>query len=105
MILGRVASLQCKVSHAATVVVAVHWLHNNNPLRLEGNPRVSVRQDGTLEIQEVRAADVGTYTCVVSSYVCVLSVNLIAVYLFQLMKIIVFSIFNVIGFSVFQFQS
>ncbi|KAK4323993.1 hypothetical protein Pmani_005348 [Petrolisthes manimaculis] len=67
VILGRVASLQCKVSHAATVDVEVRWLHNNNPLRLTGNPRVSVRQDGTLEIQEVRAADVGTYTCVVTS--------------------------------------
>lgn len=80
VILGRVASLQCKVSHADTVAFAVHWLHNNNPLREEGNHRVSVRRDGTLEIQEVRAADVGTYTCVVSCYVCALNDEFIVFY-------------------------
>nr|XP_045601913.1 protein sidekick-like isoform X1 [Procambarus clarkii] len=67
VILGRVATLQCKVSHAATVAVQVQWFHGNNVIDPEGTPRISVRQDGTLEIQEVRAADVGLYTCVVIS--------------------------------------
>lgn len=67
VILGRVATLQCKVSHAPTVLVHVHWFHENNAIDSEGSPRISVRQDGTLEIQEVRAADVGLYTCVVIS--------------------------------------
>jgi protein sidekick len=31
------------------------------------SPRVSIRSDGTLEIQAVRAADVGEYTCAVKS--------------------------------------
>ncbi|KAG7176448.1 sidekick-like 1 [Homarus americanus] len=67
VILGRVASLQCKVSHAPTVSVQVQWFNGNIAIDPEGSPRISVRQDGTLEIQEVRAADVGLYTCVVIS--------------------------------------
>ncbi|XP_050687397.1 protein sidekick-like isoform X4 [Eriocheir sinensis] len=67
VILGRVATLQCKVSHAPSVAVHVQWSHENNIIELDGNPRISVRNDGTLEIQEVRAADVGLYTCVVTS--------------------------------------
>ncbi|KAK8382212.1 hypothetical protein O3P69_015266 [Scylla paramamosain] len=67
VILGRVATLQCKVSHAPSVTVHVQWSHGNNIIQSEGNPRISVRSDGTLEIQEVRAADVGLYTCVVTS--------------------------------------
>ena len=66
VILGRVASLQCKVSHAPSVSFGVQWSHDGTPVEPEGTPRISVRQDGTLEIQEVRAADVGTYTCMVS---------------------------------------
>ncbi|XP_064109452.1 protein sidekick-like isoform X2 [Macrobrachium nipponense] len=67
VILGRVANLQCKVSHAPTVSVGVQWFHDGVQVEPEGTPRISIRQDGTLEIQEVRAADVGTYTCVVTS--------------------------------------
>lgn len=73
VILGRVATLQCKVSHAPSVAVHVQWFHENNIIEPNGNPRISVRNDGTLEIQEVRAADVGLYTCVVSiSAICFL---------------------------------
>ncbi|KAK7082429.1 Protein sidekick-2 [Halocaridina rubra] len=67
VILGRVANLQCKVSHALTVMVQVTWYHDSVLVEPSSTPRISVRQDGTLEIQEVRAADVGTYTCVVTS--------------------------------------
>lgn len=67
VILGRVATLQCKVSHAPSVTVHIQWSHGNSVIESEGNPRISVRNDGTLEIQEVRAADVGLYTCVVST--------------------------------------
>ena len=33
----------------------------------QGSHRISIRQDGTLDIQEVRAQDVGVYTCRVTS--------------------------------------
>lgn len=69
VILGRVATLQCKVSHAPSVTVHVQWSHGHNIIEPNGNPRVSVRNDGTLEIQEVRAADVGLYTCMVSTLI------------------------------------
>lgn len=65
VILGRVASLQCKVSHAPSVSVDIHWYHEKNHIDPNGTPRISIRQDGTLEIQEARAADVGQYTCMV----------------------------------------
>ncbi|XP_047493701.1 protein sidekick-like isoform X3 [Penaeus chinensis] len=67
VILGRVASLQCKVSHAPSVSVDIHWYHEKNHIDPNGTPRISIRQDGTLEIQEARAADVGQYTCMVRS--------------------------------------
>lgn len=66
VILGRVATLQCKVSHAPSVAVHIQWSHGNSIIKPDGNPRISVWNDGTLEIQEVRAADVGLYTCMVS---------------------------------------
>ena len=69
VILGHVASLQCKVSHAPSVDVQVIWYHDNLPIDPSTSQRINVRHDGTLQIQEARAADVGQYTCLVSKFI------------------------------------
>lgn len=65
MILGHVATLQCQTSHAPSVKVLVIWYHDSLPIDPYASQRINVRHDGTLEIQEARAADVGLYTCMV----------------------------------------
>lgn len=62
VLLGNTATLQCKVSSDPSVPYQVDWFHNGQPVGI-GTQRVSVGGDGTLEIQAVRAADVGDYTC------------------------------------------
>ncbi|XP_039293021.1 protein sidekick isoform X1 [Nilaparvata lugens] len=66
VLLGNTATLQCKVSSDPTVPYQVDWFHNTQPLGF-GGQRVSVKGDGTLVIQAVRAADVGDYACVLTS--------------------------------------
>ncbi|KAL1140779.1 hypothetical protein AAG570_000709, partial [Ranatra chinensis] len=66
VLLGTTATLQCKVSSDPSVPYQVDWFHNSIPIGY-GTQRVSVGGDGTLTIQAVRAADVGDYTCMLSS--------------------------------------
>ncbi|XP_046680839.1 protein sidekick isoform X3 [Homalodisca vitripennis] len=66
VLLGNTATLQCKVSSDPTVPYQVDWFHNGQPVGV-GTQRVSIAGDGTLEIQAVRAADVGDYTCALVS--------------------------------------
>ncbi|XP_069695045.1 protein sidekick isoform X3 [Periplaneta americana] len=67
VLLGHTATLQCKVSSDQTVPYDIAWFHNNEMLKTTDSHRISIQSDGTLEIQAVRAADVGDYTCAVSS--------------------------------------
>lgn len=62
--MGLTASLQCKVSHDPIVNYNIDW-HRDTQTPITNGQRISVLTDGTLEIQAVRASDVGTYTCVV----------------------------------------
>ncbi|XP_024084969.1 protein sidekick [Cimex lectularius] len=66
VLLGNTATLQCKVSSDPTVPYQIDWFHNNLPVGV-GTQRVRVGGDGMLTIQAVRAADVGDYTCMLSS--------------------------------------
>lgn len=69
VLLGHTALLQCKVSSDETVPFNIDWFRGEvgqmTPI-LNGQ-RVGVQGDGSLEIQAVRASDVGTYSCMVTS--------------------------------------
>ncbi|PSN39774.1 Protein sidekick [Blattella germanica] len=67
VLLGHTATLQCKVSSDPSVPFDVAWFRNNEMIDTSYSQRISIQSDGTLEIQAVRAADVGDYTCAVSS--------------------------------------
>ncbi|XP_030753162.1 protein sidekick isoform X1 [Sitophilus oryzae] len=65
VLLGHTATLQCKISSDPAVPYELDWFREKQPIR--ATQRTSVLQDGTLEIQAVRASDVGQYTCSVRS--------------------------------------
>ncbi|XP_059222213.1 protein sidekick isoform X2 [Stomoxys calcitrans] len=67
VLLGLTASLQCKVSSDPTVPYNIDWYREGHPTAISNSQRIGVQSDGTLEIQAVRASDVGTYACVVTS--------------------------------------
>ncbi|XP_046802359.1 protein sidekick isoform X5 [Lucilia cuprina] len=67
VLLGLTASLQCKVSSDPTVPYNIDWYREGHPTAISNSQRIGVQSDGTLEIQAVRASDVGTYSCVVTS--------------------------------------
>lgn len=66
MLLGLTASLQCKVSSDPSVPYNIDWYRDTQTAPIMNSQRIGVQADGTLEIQAVRAADVGTYSCMVS---------------------------------------
>lgn len=67
VLLGQTASLQCKVSSDPTVPFNIDWYREGHPTAISNSQRIGVQSDGTLEIQAVRASDVGTYSCIVTS--------------------------------------
>ncbi|KAL0272261.1 UNVERIFIED_CONTAM: hypothetical protein PYX00_005306 [Menopon gallinae] len=67
VLLGNTATLQCKVSGDPNVPFNITWYHNEERIEQGGNSRRSIHQDGTLEIQAVRASDVGEYSCILRS--------------------------------------
>ncbi|KAF2903932.1 hypothetical protein ILUMI_02247 [Ignelater luminosus] len=67
VLLGHTVTLQCKVSSDPTVPYQLDWFHDKQIIQPGLSQRVKVLPDGTLEIQAVRAADVGQYTCSVKS--------------------------------------
>lgn len=67
MLLGHTASLQCKVSSDPHVPFNIDWFRANSNQPITNSQRIGVKADGTLEIQAVRASDVGEYTCLVTS--------------------------------------
>ncbi|XP_045475699.1 protein sidekick [Harmonia axyridis] len=67
VLLGHTATLQCKVSTDPAVPYRLLWFHDNRLINPMLTSRVNILEDGTLEIQAVRAADVGEYTCSVTS--------------------------------------
>ncbi|XP_037934636.1 protein sidekick isoform X4 [Teleopsis dalmanni] len=67
VLLGLTATLQCKVSSDPTVPFNIDWYREGHPMPISNSQRIGVQADGTLEIQAVRASDVGTYSCVVTS--------------------------------------
>lgn len=67
VLLGLTASLQCKVSSDPTVPYNIDWYREGHPTPISNSQRIGVQSDGTLEIKAVRASDVGTYSCVVTS--------------------------------------
>lgn len=66
VLLGLTASLQCKVSSDPSVPYNIDWYRDTQTAPIMNSQRIGVQADGTLEIQAVRAADVGTYSCMVS---------------------------------------
>lgn len=67
VLLGHIASLQCKVSSDPNVPFNIDWFRANSASPITNGQRVGVKADGTLEIQAVRASDVGEYICTVTS--------------------------------------
>lgn len=67
VLLGHTATLQCKVSNDPSVPFNIEWFQNNRKINSESSTRINIQSDGTLEIQAVRASDVGNYTCAVES--------------------------------------
>lgn len=65
--LGLTASLQCKVSSDPSVPFNIDWYREAQATPITNSQRIGVQADGTLEIQAVRASDVGTYSCMVTS--------------------------------------
>lgn len=67
VLLGLTASLQCKVSSDPSVPFNIDWYRESQATPITNSQRIGVQGDGTLEIQAVRASDVGTYSCMVTS--------------------------------------
>lgn len=67
VLLGHTASLQCKVSSDPNVPFNIDWFRVNSVQPIGNSQRIGVKPDGTLEIQAVRASDVGEYLCMVTS--------------------------------------
>lgn len=67
VLLGLTASLQCKVSSDPTVPYNIDWYRESQAAPITNSQRIGVQGDGTLEIQAVRASDVGAYFCMVTS--------------------------------------
>ncbi|XP_067013442.2 protein sidekick isoform X2 [Anabrus simplex] len=67
VLLSHTATLQCKVSSDPSVPYTISWSQNGRRIVPGSSQRISIREDGTLEIQAVRAADVGDYVCSVLS--------------------------------------
>ncbi|XP_066157107.1 protein sidekick isoform X3 [Euwallacea fornicatus] len=67
VLLGHTATLQCKVSSDPAVPYQLDWFRDKQLINPRGSQRVNILPDGMLEIQAVRASDVGHYTCAVRS--------------------------------------
>lgn len=67
VLLGLTASLQCKVSSDPSVPFNIDWYRESQTMPITNSQRIGVQADGTLELQAVRASDVGTYSCMVTS--------------------------------------
>lgn len=67
VLLGLTATMQCKVSSDPKVPFNVDWYRDSHQIPIVNSQRVFVQADGTLEIHAVRASDVGSYSCMVTS--------------------------------------
>lgn len=67
VLLGHTASLQCKVSSDPNVPFNIDWFKDSTAQPIGNSQRIGIKGDGTLEIQAVRASDVGEYSCMVTS--------------------------------------
>ncbi|XP_041447890.1 protein sidekick isoform X6 [Drosophila obscura] len=67
VLLGLTATLQCKVSSDPSVPYNIDWYREGQMAPISNSQRIGVQADGQLEIQAVRASDVGSYSCVVTS--------------------------------------
>uniref|UniRef100_A0A336LLQ7 CSON011301 protein n=1 Tax=Culicoides sonorensis TaxID=179676 RepID=A0A336LLQ7_CULSO len=67
VLLGHTATLQCKVSSDSNVPFNIDWYRVNSATPITNSQRIGVKADGTLEIQAVRASDVGEFICMVTS--------------------------------------
>ncbi|XP_074029858.1 sidekick cell adhesion molecule isoform X2 [Leptinotarsa decemlineata] len=67
VLLGQTATLQCKISSDPAVPYQLDWFRDKQMINPRGSQRIRILSDGTLEIEAVRASDVGHYTCSVQS--------------------------------------
>ncbi|KAJ8966484.1 hypothetical protein NQ317_018469 [Molorchus minor] len=67
VLLGQTATLQCKISSDPEVPYQLDWFRDKQLINPRGTNRIRILSDGTLEIEAVRATDVGHYTCAVRS--------------------------------------
>ncbi|KAJ8914572.1 hypothetical protein NQ315_010036 [Exocentrus adspersus] len=67
VLLGQTATLQCKISSDPAVPYQLDWFRDKQMINPRSTQRIRILTDGTLEIEAVRASDVGHYTCAVRS--------------------------------------
>ena len=68
VILGHVASLQCRASSDPNVPYEINWYHEGRLINAAASFRIDFDEaTGTLKIAEARASDAGEYACEVSS--------------------------------------
>lgn len=67
VILSSTAELQCKVSHDPLVPYEVSWYFETKRVGDQSSGRFQISSDGTLRISQARNADVGVYSCHVTS--------------------------------------
>lgn len=68
VILGHIASLQCRATSDPNVPYEIRWYHEGQLINAAGSFRINTDDStGTLMIGEARASDAGEYTCEVSS--------------------------------------
>ncbi|CAB3378147.1 Hypothetical predicted protein [Cloeon dipterum] len=67
IILGHTANFQCKVSSDHSLPFTITWKKNGQIIDTYKTSRIQQTENGTLEIKEVRAADVGEYTCLLNT--------------------------------------
>ncbi|XP_023312866.1 protein sidekick-like, partial [Anoplophora glabripennis] len=67
VLLGQTATLQCKISSDPLVPYQLDWFRDKQMINPRATQRIRILDDGTLEIEAVRASDVGHYTCAVRS--------------------------------------
>lgn len=61
---GSSATLKC--SAQSNKKITYEWVHNNNTIQVDKEPRITIRDDGSLRISKTELDDEGLYRCLAS---------------------------------------
>jgi len=62
---GEPVTLKC--SAQSNKKVTYEWKHNNNTIQTDKEPRITIRDDGSLRISNTELDDDGMYRCIAST--------------------------------------